>query len=50
MFSCIRQNELENLIGVMIQEGDDPADIIATVKDTIIQTQLALSPDFDPDK
>jgi hypothetical protein len=42
MIGVIRKQELENLVAVMIEEGSDAADIIATVKDTIIETEKAI--------
>lgn len=39
MISVIHKQELENLVAMMIEEGDDAADIIALVKDAIIETE-----------
>ncbi len=43
MISVQRAKELENLVACMIENGDDAADIIATVKDTIIEVQKTLN-------
>lgn len=43
MVSVAREKELQSLVSVMIEEGNDAMEIIASVKTAIIETMNAIN-------
>jgi hypothetical protein len=43
MISVEREKELQNLVSIMIEEGNDAMEIIASVKTAIIEAMYAIN-------